>query len=310
MIEFSVVIAVYNKEKFLDRTLQSVLDQTYSNFELIIINDGSTDGSETIIQSYLNDSRVKYFSQENQGAGAARNAGIKIATKPYIALLDADDLWASNYLVIQKSLIESYPEHTIYSTAQDILVNNKRYLKKYSTNLKAKEVAVLNFFDSSRQHAVIHSSSVVIKQGVLKKIGMFNTSIISGQDTDLWIRIGANYPVVFYNYPCVTYRLLPDSLFRSTTSVRQKLDPDSYAHLENTRKDIKRYLDLNRYSHAIQAKLWGEHQEFNKLIKGLNPNNLNSKQRFLLTVPKVVLMLLVKVKSLLGFIGIRLSAYS
>ena len=87
--EFSVIIAIYNKEQFLKRTLQSVLDQDYAKFEVILVNDGSTDGSKEVIDSF-SDPRIKYFEQENQGASAARNRGIKEASKPYLALLDAE----------------------------------------------------------------------------------------------------------------------------------------------------------------------------------------------------------------------------
>ena len=310
MIQFSVVIAVYNKETYLSETLASVLAQSYSNFELIIVNDGSTDGSEAVIKSFLHDTRIKYYPQDNQGAGAARNAGIQQATNPYIALLDADDLWEPNYLAIQKSLIETYPEQFVFATAQTILEKGKKYGKKYAVALKPRETAVLNFFDASRQHAIIHSSSVVIHKDVFTKAGFFDASIMSGQDTDLWIRIGLEYNVVFCNISCVIYRLLPGSLFRSTTSINQKLNPDNYNVQASTRLDLKKYLDLNRFSLAIQAKLWGETDDFKRLVNGLNPEHLNGKQRLLLQLPKPLLKASLKVKSALDSIGFRVSPYS
>ena len=97
MPRFSVIIPVYNKEKYLSKTIESVLQQSFLDFEIIIINDGATDSSEKIIEGFK-DPRIQYIKQENQGVSAARNAGIKAANTNYIALLDADDIWKENYL--------------------------------------------------------------------------------------------------------------------------------------------------------------------------------------------------------------------
>jgi glycosyltransferase involved in cell wall biosynthesis len=94
---FSVVISLYNKEKHIQSTIESVLAQTFVDFEIVVVNDGSTDGSEAVVKS-IDNGRIQIYSQENKGASAGRNAAISKATGTYIALLDADDLWKPNYL--------------------------------------------------------------------------------------------------------------------------------------------------------------------------------------------------------------------
>ena len=111
---FSVVIPLFNKEKYIKATLDSVLKQTYANFEVIIINDGSSDNSIEVINEF-DDERIKISSQENQGLSASRNKGIKIAIAEYIAFLDADDLWKEDYLEVMHQLIINNTKHNIFA---------------------------------------------------------------------------------------------------------------------------------------------------------------------------------------------------
>ena len=104
----SVIIPLYNKEKQIAKTLQTVLNQTYQNFEIVIVNDGSTDRSVDEVKKFLN-SRIRLINQKNGGVSAARNRGIKEAKGEYLAFLDADDIWQNNYLQTQIDLICKYP---------------------------------------------------------------------------------------------------------------------------------------------------------------------------------------------------------
>lgn len=309
MIEFSVVIAVYNKERFLASTLESVLAQEYPHFELIIVNDGSTDTSGQIIESFLSDSRCRYISQDNQGVSAARNTGIKSAKYEYIALIDADDTWDPNYLKNQASLIETYPEEFCFATAQYLQVKGKKFQKRYSIQLEPNQMGVFNYFEASRYDPLIHSSAVVIKKSVFETIGMFDPDILTGEDTDLWIRIGLRRSIAFYNLPCSVYTISSGGLFTSSTSVEQLLNLDAYKEQESKRNDLKQYLDLNRYAQAIQAKLWGQKEAFIRLASQIEPSNLNAKQRFLLKLPKPFLQLFLKIKWAFDAFGLRLTAF-
>lgn len=307
--KFSVIIAVYNKERFLAETLQSVLDQGYTDFEIVLVNDGSTDGSQAIIESFLTDSRIAYYSQDNKGAGAARNTAIAYATHPYIALLDADDLWDTNYLEEIAKLIRQYPEESVFASGQRMLEHGRLRDKHYAVSVPKGQNNKLNFFKASNSYAIIHSSAVVIHKRAFEKVGLYNPQITSGQDTDLWIRLGLEYPVVFLNKVLSTYRMMPGSLYRSTSSMKQKFDPDGYKSQEAERPDLKKYLDLNRYALARQAKIWGEYAYFKRLRDGIDSQHLNQKQKFLLALPRPLLKLSLWLKTQLQKLGINLSAH-
>lgn len=298
MPRFSVVISVFNKEKYISNTLHSVLNQTFEDFEIVILNDGSTDNSESEILAFK-DSRIRYYSEKNQGAGAGRNYVIEKAKGDYIALLDADDIWYPFYLEEQNRLIEKYPKEVVFSTAQEILRNNKLQPRTYSIGLKDEEFGVLDYFESSKLDSIIHSSSVIIEKGFLNTIGGFNPEIKSGQDTDLWIRIGLKRNVVFSLKICSRYLFISNSLFRSTTSMNQKIDLRPYEIYEKENKGLKVFLDLNRYSLAIQAKIWGDDENFKKLKSQIDVSNLNKKQRFLLKCSKPTLKVLKKTQEYL-----------
>src|SRR5690554_4695299 len=173
MPKFSVVIAVYNKEKYLAKTLQSILDQTFTDFEIVIINDGSTDSSEAIIKSF-NDKRIHYYAQENQGAAAARNTAIAKSTAPFIALLDADDYWFPFYLEEQNRLIEKYPEGFVFATAQEIINKNNTHPKPYSLPKDFGRDGIVNYFEASHRASILHSSSTVLKKEVFEQTGNYD----------------------------------------------------------------------------------------------------------------------------------------
>jgi len=306
--KFSVVISVYNKEKYISETIKGVLSQTFNDFEIVILNDGSTDKSEDVILTFT-DPRIRYFSEKNQGAGAGRNYVINKAKGDYIALLDADDFWFPFYLEEQNRLINKYPNETVFATAQEIIRKNKSYPRIYSIPLKNEEDGVLNYFKSSKLDSIIHSSAVIIKKPLFKIVGLFNPTIKSGQDTDLWIRIGIETPIVFSTKICSQYLFIPNSLFRSTSSLKQKIDLTPYEVFENSNPDLKMFLDLNRYSLALQAKLWGDKESYSRLISKIDLKNLNKKQQFLL---KQNIYILKSLKSLQSFLKrwFKVSAFS
>ena len=308
MPKFSVVISVFNKEKYISDTIESILNQTFEDFEIVILNDGSTDASESKILEFK-DTRIRYYSEKNQGAGAGRNYVINKAIGEYIALLDADDIWYPFYLEEQNRLIKKYPNEAVFSTAQEISRNNKLQPRAYSIALKENESGVLDYFESSKLDSIIHSSSVVINRELLINIGGFNPKIKSGQDTDLWIRIGLKRKVVFSTKICSRYLFIPNSLFRSTKSMNEKIDLSPYEIYEKENKGLKVFLDLNRYSLALQAKAWGDDENFKRLKSKIDISNLNNKQRFLLKCNRPILMVLKKTQ---GFLKnwFRVSAFS
>ncbi|MEI6752668.1 MAG: glycosyltransferase family 2 protein [Paludibacter sp.] len=128
----SIITPLYNGERFVSQTIECVLAQTYTNWEMIIVNDGSKDNSEVIVKEYVNkDNRIKLFSQPNAGSAAARNNGIRRAAGQYIALFDADDLWEPCFLESQIELLKEKNAFLVYGAHKRIDENNKECLKPY-----------------------------------------------------------------------------------------------------------------------------------------------------------------------------------
>ncbi|GGG54703.1 glycosyltransferase family 2 protein [Bizionia arctica] len=295
---FSIVISVFNKEDFIYNTINSVINQTYSDFELIIVNDGSSDSSEDIIKSF-SDSRIRYIHQENQGAGSTRNNGIKLAKSNLIALLDGDDVWLPNYLESIFNAIKAFPNEHIYTTA--IAHNYPKKIVPVTYNFSIDGgVSIKNYLKESLKHTILTSSSIVFKKSVLETTGLFDTSIKSGQDTDLWIRIGMHYPIVFVNQVLVHYTYSDSSLSNSTFNLKAKPKFDKYYLEEEKNKDLKKFIDKNRFSLAILSRLTGDKKSFEFYRSHLNVTNLKLSQRLLIDCPSWLLKLLLKVKTLKG----------
>tara|TARA_B100000795_G_scaffold212435_1_gene166072 strand:+ start:3079 stop:4011 length:933 start_codon:yes stop_codon:yes gene_type:complete len=309
MPRFSVIIPVYNKEKHLSKTLESVLQQSHADFEVIIVNDGSTDSSEKIIKTFK-DPRFHYIKQENQGVSVARNTGIKAANANYIALLDADDIWDHQYLESINTLIDSHPKQHVFACACTIESSGATHSPIYSIkNIVPNNTYTLSYFTSSFVNTILTSSSTVLHKSVLETIGYYNPVLRSGEDTDLWIRVGLGYNVVFLNTPLATYRFEPSSLSNSPKQVKNTLDLDCYEkHIAN-HTGLKKLLDLNRYSLALFAKRTGNKKNYLKYKKGIDQKSLNKKQRFLINAPSFVLRSLVSVKGGLEKVGLQLSTY-
>ena len=309
MPKFSVIITVYNKENHIAKTLKSVLNQTVSDFEIIVVNDGSTDGSLEVIGQFK-DARLYIFNQKNRGASAARNRGISEATGKFIALLDGDDLWMPDYLEEIEGLQQTFPHAKIFATAVEIGSASGYYRSKYSfLNPEQKQHLLLDYFTSSYQNTLLTSSSTVVDRAIFDTVGLFDESIKSGQDTDMWIRIGLQYSIAFSTQQKVRYNFIANSLANTTRSLDQKLTFEKFRKEEKSNPKLKKFIDLNRYSFALKAKLWNDEPGFARFRESVDPSNLNRKQRFLLSLNGSSLRALVRIKGYLEILGLRLSAF-
>ena len=308
MPKFSVVIAVFNKEKYIADTLKSVLDQTFTDFEVVILNDGSTDNCEAEILKF-SDPRIRYFSKENQGASAARNFTIQQAKAEYIALMDADDYWYPFYLEEQNRLINEFPEESVFATATELKRNGKTFKSNYSVDTEKKDSVLVVYFEASQLDSILLSISTVLKKDVFEEVGWYNPNIKSGEDTDLYVRIGLKYKVVFSPKICATYILRKNSLVKAVKNFDEKANFELYEIYEKHNSALKKFLDLNRYSLCIFAKIEGNKEVFQKNLKKIDRENLNKKQRILLKQNKSVLKYLLKTKNNLEKLGLRLGTF-
>ena len=308
MPKFSVVISVFNKEKYIANTLNSVLAQTFTDFEVVLLNDGSTDNSEAEILKFK-DPRIRYFSKENRGASAARNFTIEQAEANYIALMDADDYWYPFYLEEQNRLLNEFPNESVFATATEIKRNGKTFKNTYSIRTIDEDAVLVDYFEASQLDSVLLSISTVLKKEVFANVGWYDPKIKSGEDTDLYVRIGLKYKVVFSPKVCATYIVRKNSLFQSVKNLEDKANFEAYEGFEKNNPALKKFLDLNRYSLCILAKIEGNKEAFQKNFRKINQENLSKKQQFLLRQNKTILKYLSKTKDNLEKLGLRLGTF-
>ena len=304
---FSVVIPVYNKEKFVTKTLKSVLDQTFTDFEIIIVNDGSTDKSEVKILEFK-DSRIQYYSKKNEGVAVARNFGIEKATSDYICFIDADDFWFPNFLETMHRFISELPEQKVFAAAIEIETKNKTIPAHYSIPKKS-DFEIVDFFDASQKECILWTSSVCIHKSVFEKVGTFDTIIKHGEDTELWIRIGLQFPIVFIRKILARYVYDNRSVSRNSSYFFESYTFEKYASAEKKNPALKKYMDLNRFSAVIKCTLNRDWKTAQEIYSEIDLKNLNRKKRILLQLPPIVLKMLLKLKVFLTNIGLGNSVF-
>ncbi len=208
--KISVIIPTYNRCELLQRAVLSVLKQTRPADEIIIIDDGSTDGTAELIPKKF--PQILYSRQENKGVSAARNAGIESASGEWIAFLDSDDTWLPRKLEYQqKSLVEN-PEFLICHTNEIWIRHGKRV-----NPLKKHQKSGGYIFEKCLPLCVISPSAVILHRSVFKRFGKFDTGLPVCEDYDLWLRICAFLPVLYLEKPLITkYGGHADQLSRST----------------------------------------------------------------------------------------------
>tara|TARA_A100001035_G_scaffold5225_1_gene3844 strand:- start:125 stop:952 length:828 start_codon:yes stop_codon:yes gene_type:complete len=195
-MNISVIIPTYNRKETLKRAIQSVLIQSYTPYEIIVIDDGSDDGTKEWLKD--NFPNVKYIYQMNSGVSSARNKGIKFARGDWIALLDSDDEWLPSKLKDQANEIESNPAAKFLHTNEiwirnGVRVNQMKKHKKYGGYI----------FEKCLDMCRISPSSVLIKKDIFDEIGMFDETLKVCEDYDLWLRFASKYPVHFLDQPLI-----------------------------------------------------------------------------------------------------------
>ncbi|MCL6461387.1 MAG: glycosyltransferase family 2 protein [Flavobacterium micromati] len=307
---FSVIIPLYNKENFIQNTLQSVLDQSFVDFEIIIVNDGSTDKSEEIVLAF-NDPRITYFSKLNEGVSAARNYGIQQSKGIYVAFLDGDDLWFPQHLATLHALIVKNPRAGIFAARYQLIFQNQSiYIPKFRTISENYSGIIPDYFESSLQYAVATSSSIAIPKAVFNNVGYFDTEINVGEDTDMWTRIALQYSVAITNEVTVSYlHYVQNSLSKQSILNKKIKDFTFYKEAEKQNSSLKKYQDLYRLEYALQYKMANKHQIANLLYAEIEPKSIRLKNKILFFTPKIILILLKKFKIFLRNNGVEFSIY-
>lgn len=285
-MEISVVLPLYNKKDGIIKALESVFLQTYLPKEIIVVNDGSTDGSEHLVVS-LNHPLVQLVHQENGGVSAARNKGIEVAKSEWVAFLDADDVWMPDYLETIRGLNKKYPESEVLATSyqlqsfdgtiQEITLNGISFTGEYGE--------LSNYFEvASQSDPPIWSSAVVIKKVSLLEINGFPLNIKSGEDLITWARLALENQIaytlkvgaVFIQDPAHTYANKPNRIPEKKDLVGEKLfqlylDHSSIPYLKN-------YLShWHKMRASIFLRLGNRKNAFLEICRALRFNQKNKK---------------------------------
>jgi len=287
---FSVVIPLYNKANYIQSCLESVLKQTHKEFEVILVNDGSTDGSEAVVERFQ-DSRIRLVHQENKGASAARNKGVSLAKHEWIALIDADDYWYPNHLEELQNTIEQFPKADVVCNNYEILLE-KDYVKHptFSIEYPLKAQYIEDYFKGSLIDPIAWTSALSFTSSIFKNVGEFDTNIKSGQDIDLMVKFGLAATIAFNPKVTMRYHRKTENNLSDDTVLREKLSYiDNHRSEEKKNPSLQQYMDINRFSLAIQAKMAQDKALFKELVGRLDIHHLNSKQKLLLKTPANVL---------------------
>ena len=284
MPTISVIIPVYNGEKTIKQTIESVLNQTFRDFELLIINDGSQDATLEIIQA-INDERIQVFSYQNSGVSASRNRALTKAKGEFISFIDADDLWTPNKLELQFKALQDNPQAAVAYSWSDWIDESGQFLRSgghITVNGKAYEKLLLRDFIES-------GSNPLIRKQALDEVGCFEQSVTPAEDWDMWLRLAARYEFVTVEVPQIFYRISPNSASFNIVKMEAgslKVIERVFAQAPESLQDLKRETLASRYNYLT----------FKALEGNLDRKNGLTAARFLIQALKHDLALLGRTK--------------
>ena len=261
----SVIIPTYNRVSRLGETLCSVFNQTYQDFELIVIDDGSTDDSRETLKRFR-DNRLRYVYQENRGVSSARNTGIRLATFSWLCFLDSDDYWKPHKLQRQLEALQNCPNYRVSYTDEIWIrrgkrVNQKKIHQKYGGWIYHRCLPL----------CIISPSSVLVHQAVLNQEGVFDEELPVCEDYELWLRIACRHPILFLQDPLIVkVGGHPDQLSHSMWGmdryrVKALLKIASSGHLTPLQKAWTAR-EISRKA-AILATVFGKRQKWDEAEK-------------------------------------------
>lgn len=270
---FSVIIPLYNKAPYVRKTVESVLRQTFDDYELVIIDNGSNDGSSEIVASFT-DPRIRIVRlEENVGVSNARNKGVSLSSSPYITFLDADDWWEPTFLEEMSGLIKRHPDAGIYGTGYYIVKNSKKRLAPIGVDEGFVE-GEINYCAVYAKTLCMPLTSITaaMPRSIFDEMGGFKSHLKLGEDFDLWVRIALRHKVVFLNKALSNYNQDVDVTYRGTHHLRdpkehmlwnlgyleseEKTNPDYKQLIDNLRTyGLLSYLLTKQYRQAARQEL-------------------------------------------------------
>lgn len=311
MLKFSVVIPLYNKGQYIKRALDSVFKQTIQKFEIIVVDDGSTDNSPSVVKEF-DDPRIQLFQQKRAGVSAARNQGVSRSQSDFIAFLDADDEWMPHHLETIQKLKEKFSQAGAYTTSYKIKeASNRIQLAKYrAIPLAPWEGLIPSYFKSGALGAPPVCSSVIcIPKNIFIEIGGFTEGSWWGEDNDLFGKIALKYPIAFSWY---TGAILHWEAINRTCNRQLPLIPEPFVKtalqsIENGTipkdmlNDLKEYVTSKEIFRAERNLVAGKTEEAAQILK-IYKTHYNWYRRLILlaavAMPHPLLQQILKLKKL------------
>ena len=280
----SVVITLYNKEKHIRNTLKGVLGQSFQDFEIVVVDDGSTDNSVSEVQRFK-DPRIRIISQTNAGVSAARNRGILESKGEFIALLDGDDEWKPDYLATQYALAEKYPECDVFATDYEFRSNDGKISPTIIKRLHfdSEDGVLTNYFEiASHSHPPLWTSAIMVSKNALELIGGFPYGIKYGEDLLTWARLACRHKIAYSRKPMAVFNIEGYDLKEKPKrypAFEDKVGYELKRLRENHNQPFLRFYisHWHKMRSSVYMRLGIRKHSIKEAIKGLKYNPMNYK---------------------------------
>lgn len=316
-MKFTVVIPLYNKAPYVAKAINSVLSQTFLDYELVIIDDGSTDDSYTVAaKSIVGKCDCFIYRQANAGVSMARNNAVSLSRGDYLCFLDADDWWAPNFLEEMSGMIDAYPEAGIYGVGYTIV--NKTRNRTRIAPIGVEQEFEKGYIDYCRVYAKtlampLWTGAVCIPRPIFDEMQGFPKGIKLGEDFLLWIKIALKYKVAFLNKPLAFYNQDVEEVNRGV--IRKGYDPDTFMTFhfdqfeeeEKKNPDLKVLLDRLRVYSLLRFRIANSHKErVNQEIDKVDFSNVDRKYWYLYRLPFPIIAVYLKIRSFAAWVKNRI----
>nr|WP_292901184.1 glycosyltransferase family A protein [Nonlabens sp.] len=297
---------LFNKAATILRAINSVCNQDYTNFDLLIIDDGSTDESLDLIKHFKSD-RILIYSQENTGVSATRNCALKFAIDKHydgIAFLDADDYWWPNHLSLLTQLFTKFPEAQAVASNYNLKRSRKTLETQWSGFKNEKDQLLEHFFEHNYLNSICTCSTLMIKTEAIEKVGFFNEQVTHFEDIDWFTKIGMNLKVAF-SFRVTTIIDETAENRSDQTDMNNRCLPDFSCYETEIKKHqgLQKYLDLNRFSIALAYRMENDIRNAAFYQQKINLRNLSLKQQKLLLMSGLQLKSLKHTQKIFGNLG-------
>lgn len=281
-MKVSVIIPTYNRAHMITQAIDSVLNQAFKDFELIVVDNYSSDNTESVVKSY-NDKRIRYFKNQNNGLiGISRNYGIQKSRGEYVSFLDDDDLWLPEKLEKQVGLLDANKELGLVYSDCYVIDSNGNLLK--NTYFHSVKPFSGNIFNELLVSNFIPQLTVLVRGEALGKVGVFDLKYKIAQDYELWLRIAEYYPIGFIEQPLAKYRIHGRSAYQKNMVLSYQEEIQIKEYWLNRNPNLRRELGnkirrrktllyggmvLTAISNVFRSKNKKSIREFGNLVKYL-----------------------------------------